>query len=225
MSRSVNFWDSATFEDMERMRSLRVFGNANIGNLMLCNLQVGGRLSYGDEAIVLTHWYARTNLSKSDYEEALDRFGQQVIVVLTMGDRQIWHAPLSDLLRMWRWSGEPALPQILPRSMWPELVVPRQSISVHLNVFGDNYALMDNERSRTSRVWIHLEGLRLLDNESDDQDNIQKVMDLLTQPRHQLKSAEERVVDWVMGIAKDSPPDAYAQLMAVADGILEGRHR
>ena len=52
------------------------------------------------------------------------------------------------------------------------------------------------------------------------------VMTSLTKAEGERTSVEKRVVDWVMGLAKEvEKPEDAAQLHAVADGILEGRHR
>lgn len=77
------------------------------------------------------------------------------------------------------------------------------------------------------RIWVHLEGLRLLNNESDDPDNITAVMALLTRAQGKRMDVEQQIVNWLCGLGDEAEAgsDAKAQLYAVADGILEGRHR
>jgi len=215
-----------------------MFGNANIGHLARTNLQVAGMLVYGKEAVVITHWYARTDLDPVLLEHPQDiaaytKWKEASVVCFGALDRNVWHAPVGDLLRMWRWSDDPRTdngnsPAKLPRTMWPEPVPPRTN--VHVRVDSTGYEFIDraqqNEDLGNCRLWVHLEGLRLMDNESDA-DNIDKILALLTAPQHQQADAEKRIVDWLLGLAEneDHGDGTRSQLYAVADGILEGRHR
>lgn len=61
MPRSANYWDSLTLANLARGRSVNMFGNYNIGDISLTNLRVSGMLVHGEEACILTHWYARTD--------------------------------------------------------------------------------------------------------------------------------------------------------------------
>lgn len=51
---------------------LKLFGNANIGNLALTNIQFGGQLPHG-MAMAVYSWYARTNISEIGGTDAFKR--------------------------------------------------------------------------------------------------------------------------------------------------------
>jgi len=71
----INVWDSCSLEELARSRSIRLFGNANVGHLSRCNLQVPGQVWY-DATASLTNMYVRTDL----YEPALSGEGVAAVV-------------------------------------------------------------------------------------------------------------------------------------------------
>lgn len=83
-------------------RSMRLFGNANIGNAGLCNLAIPGQFA-SDATAIVTNWYARTNIPASD---ALEAFVNGAIATLHIGSRNFWQGPLRDLLRRKEGDGE-----------------------------------------------------------------------------------------------------------------------
>lgn len=168
-SRRVNAYDSVRTD--QGHPSMRLFGNANIGNLPRTNLQVPGQIAL-DDHVVLDNWYAR-----SDYLHGKMGMLEHVRVTLVVGDKpqRGWERSLAELLAAKPWRPpERDLPQLLAEGLLTEeeladarwrarhgaqrVAVPvRQNLSVQLEVFGRAHSLFgDAEFAAT--IWIHLEG-------------------------------------------------------------------
>jgi hypothetical protein len=90
-----------------RNPEIRIFGNRNIGNAVLTNLQQGGQLA-GDQTYVITTWYARTNVSDvcirtggsrpTDLIRAWDAWVNATTVNLVVGTMPIMTRPLVELM-------------------------------------------------------------------------------------------------------------------------------
>jgi hypothetical protein len=74
--------------------STRIFGNANVGNLSLTNLQVPGMIA-GDRTALVTNWYARTNIPEGP---ELDAMAQKVFCTLIIGMMPQRQTTLRELL-------------------------------------------------------------------------------------------------------------------------------
>lgn len=172
---------------------VRMFGNAHIGNRVLCNLQVPGQLAY-DQAAVLNHWYARADLDVAPLTDqqrrSYSRFTCSTFVSLILGDtpQKRWTAPLSELLMEDPWEVLPNLADVA--GLWdapkesledqgrflarfdarvaegaPRLVVPvRQVIAVTVTAFqGQLHRLVQDLDGIQVMMWIHLEGMSIRD--------------------------------------------------------------
>lgn len=235
--RSGNFFDSLSLEEISQQRSIRMFGNQNVGHLGFTNLQVAGQLTFG-AAFIVTHWYARTDIpwrvGSGDTAELLTAWSNASMLTLNVGDRQVWMSSLYDLLRMWRWSDREGtsvenLTTMCPRVLWPEVIPHRQSVNVRFDSFGDGIdGLRTSEIPSYPRIWVHLEGLIVPAGEGHEvprpNSKVYDIIEAITVGNHHRKSAEDRIVEWIMGVAEKTEGDA-SQLHALADGILEGRHR
>lgn len=81
------FWD--TFELRPGQRT-RLFGTQNIGNLELCNLQVGNRINTSDQTAVIFSIGVRIpGLNIFEEDKLLDHF----VVTLVVGDQPQWCGP------------------------------------------------------------------------------------------------------------------------------------
>ncbi len=82
--------------------SQRLFGNANIGNLRLCSLQVTGALNPGDGVAAIDNWYARAVFrapSDPSVEMVFNDIAHSTYVTIMLGHRMHWMSSLADLLR------------------------------------------------------------------------------------------------------------------------------
>jgi hypothetical protein len=101
-----DFYDSiallARDVDIKALRAggIRLFGNCNVGLQHRSNVQVAGRLS-SDQTAMIQNLYARTNLwveIGSAIEAALSEWAHATSVTLIVGDKPQRQAPLSNLL-------------------------------------------------------------------------------------------------------------------------------
>lgn len=239
--RATNLWDSISLTDETyTYYSTRLFGNANIGRLDLCNLQVPGQVA-GDEAFVIMNWYTRTAMENS---RELDQYAANTYATLVVGDRPIWCAPLVNL-----GLGRSRLRNTVPR--WPAVLVSRQAFNVNIESFNgchDPLRVPANARIAREvgdgRLWIHLEGVRIptelwwenygggVDEAELKQLNarwvrvLARVLRLLTSDRSQAVDTAEHIARWLSsGADDDSPDELRAQLTALADAIREGKWR
>jgi hypothetical protein len=79
-----------------------LFGNRNIGNYLLTNLQVAGQL-LEDRTMVILNWYARSNVAEiGHYGEALatawHAWKHATIATLYIGSKPLLQRPLWDLM-------------------------------------------------------------------------------------------------------------------------------
>ncbi len=95
--------------------SVKLFGNRNIGNHALTNMQVGGCLAV-DQTYVLMAWYARTNVTdvcrfqggapyrgemappSRELIRAWDAWAHSTTVVFVLGTRPVLTRPLAELM-------------------------------------------------------------------------------------------------------------------------------
>ena len=213
-----SFYDCIEINE-QWLNGYRLFGNSNIGNLDLTNLQIPGQMP-GDRAFLIGGWHARTNLPETG--RARDLFmvlAQHVHATLMIGSRFQMVDALASLLRPNR-----------PRS-WPSFVPCRQQFSVSIDRF-NSLAFDDllDELRRTDagralypgpRFWIHLDGLVV-----DDRDGaqlIERVHRHMIHVETETRSVEQRIVDWVSSNNVPGDDASAAQLQAICDGILEGR--
>jgi hypothetical protein len=213
MPRSKTFWDSLSIEDVVRLRSINMFGGTNVGRFEYTNLQVAGMLAHSDQTFILTNWYARTDFAGAGTRVDFHRWASRSTVTLVVGERPVWSSFVAEILRGDRQRAK-------PRSNWPEIIPPRYNAQVRLETFG---ADLDGEPEKSSRVWVHLEGL-VLDHEHDD---VAQIVALVTQTPNVELVTEQRICAWLgtMMTTDEGDPAGVAQLHAIADGILEGRHK
>jgi hypothetical protein len=140
MLRSVNVWDSFGLLPNGQVgfaiqNSMRLFGNANVGNLNLCNLQVPGQIAAGgNHDVVITNWYARTTIpdASAQLQRALELFAHHTYATVQVGSRVRWSRSLFDLLRSWR-GDQDHQRGILP--LWPMHIPARENVSVQIDAF------------------------------------------------------------------------------------------
>jgi len=226
---TANFHDSCGIDDPvlphQNIGSLRLFGNANIGNVHLCNLPAAGRVTF-DTLFVVQRWYARTNLpTQGPVRDFYERWAHSVNVDFTLGEMPYWHLNLFELdERRPRWRSDSPLSRE-PPDPWPFTIQVRQNISVRIDNFGyqqleDLRAAIRREPSPViqPRIWIHFEGVFV-------RQGMVAAYFTDNPVRRKALSIEDRIVHWIAGIAEQTDDIGKAQLAAIADGILEGRHR
>jgi hypothetical protein len=99
---NLNVWDSFAMNEFGGRHTLKVFGNANIGNLFLTNLQVSDMLVPADSVAVIQNWYARhAGLHGIDDAQRAQwgRFTRTTIVSLVVGCMPLLQLPLAELLQ------------------------------------------------------------------------------------------------------------------------------
>lgn len=256
--RAANYYDSLQLTERSGRgaftRSVRLFGNANIGRFDLCNLQTPRQIVAG--AFVITNWYARTDVPASvpEIDRLMYQFAHNTMCVVHIGEKVKWQASVFDLLRSWRGpyvpvpgaeSAEPGnagQPQRVLRPLWPLLVPRRQNISVLLDMFGDPDELIQYldqtgygwSSQRPFNLWIHLEGVVIpewSDYDGTDEDAeahwahlTGRVMRLLTRSEREVASTAEHIARWIGNLAIEDRENE-AQLVAIADAIREGTYK
>jgi hypothetical protein len=196
--------------------SMRMFGNANVGNMYLTNLQVaGGLIANDDFSVLVRRWFLRTNIAihpSPGFHEAWTKFLNGLMATLVIGNRITWQA---NGLQLWQNSEQPN------NANWPLFIPPRQNVSVTLDRFTearDHFVGRLPSGDVPDVIWIHLQGLLV------PAEIAQRVVRKLTELEGQVKSTEDRVVDWIRRTAETSDDAGKLQLEAICDGILEGRH-
>lgn len=217
------------YGDLLSTHSIRIFGNSNVGNLNLTNLQVPGQFQF-EGSFIVQRWYARTNIQR-EWNDVWPQFMAAMNTshaTFIMGDKPQWQMAISELLdrRPRRSDEEPQHSRVWAGDPWPLVVPERQFVNVTLDLFGSADAL----RTRlleyvtyefTPRLWIHLEGVSV----PDDEDG-RRLLDALLNTDRQRRSVEENIVNWLAGMVASIDEDAAkAQVLAIADGILSGRAR
>jgi hypothetical protein len=236
MPRYANFWDSVSLHDVLASSSIHMFGNANIGYLSRSNLMCAGQFTPGGDMFVATNWYARVNYEPPlGYGDAFNRWLAASTATFIIADRMTWCLPLADLMLrrgpqlQCEVDDEVDAEAFVLPTLWPELLPPRHWASVRLDSFEryDIESMRGTDHERDMRFWIHIEGLRLYNRpEEGDDDNIDAIMAILQRQNRINKNAEQRIVDWLTGMVKEiEDPAAAAQVHAITDGILEGKHR
>jgi len=100
---NANYWDAFSPRDMAERNEcwIKLFGNRNIGNYRLTNLQVAGQVA-SDTSLVVLNWYARSNVSELHQSAALaaawHAWQHSTTVTLVVGSRPVMMRPLSDLM-------------------------------------------------------------------------------------------------------------------------------
>jgi len=230
----VNYWDScAFFENGARLSSMvRMFGNKNIGQAALCNLDRAE--SNAPDVLVIRRWYARTNVDDSDVREAFVRWAHTAVVTLVMGDSLQWTLPLEELLAR---RPTALASEVQPRRLhdpWPLVVPARQNLHVRVSTIDSLHEeLTSFYESRqywlgysTGRFWIHLEGVKLrMDRKGKAGASWAKLLGALMGFEERAIPAEEEIASWIRGKRVDGDHDGNAQLEALADGVLEHQAR
>lgn len=203
--------------------STHIFGNANVGLLQLSNMQVAGCIPlYDDQVLVVQRWYARTNALMTP---RFITWAQSVIATLQIRMRQKWQLSLAELFaRRPNYTSDQQQRLFDPK---PVVIRRHEDFGVRIDVFArDNIgAEMFTEQLRENPdngtgipvVWIHLEGVRtpgeFLESYLDDMFECMKLED-------------DRVARHILGfVTPTSSEEEKAQLQAIADSVLEQRHR
>ena len=82
-------------------KQLRLFGNANIGNPALTNIQIAACFPR-DQTAIIRNWYGRSNISAMrdpEFLRAWDAWTHVTTMSLVVGSMPVHQLPLSDLLR------------------------------------------------------------------------------------------------------------------------------
>lgn len=237
--RSMNVYDSLTFDPNSAGYSVRLFGNSNIGALNATNLQVPGQIAVG-AAFVVMSWYVRTNLSDDLIRSAeFAHFANHTYATMVVGEMPRW---LSSIAELFRNRAEPCSARYRA-PLWPEVIPTRQNFSVNLEMFGNAADQMRDLGIRNRSVphlWVHLEGVTipreiyLYDHESELDEAVAKrwlalqakVLRLLTSHRSQQVDTAEHIARYLWSMGDDAKEDEVrAQLTALADAVREGRWR
>jgi hypothetical protein len=217
----VNSWGSGGGRGSAQ---LRLFGNANVGSLELTNLQIAGQMG-SDQTFIVQRWYARHNFPDNLHDH-IRAWANSVVATFVVGTRPIWQRSLYELFeRRPRTNEDDVVPRVAS-DPFPQVIPPRQGFHVNLDQFGWNIDALTphlvRDGSFRPRVWVHLEGVLLIESTPASITTI--VKSLLVQQR-QRETVEEEIARWLGGQIEDAKPEAQGQLHAVRDGILEGRHR
>lgn len=149
-------WDCVEFNSWRPpVSSHRLFGNANVGDYVMCNLQHAGQMGEGSE-LSLYGWHASIEVDPG-VEDIAGRLIEGATVRLIIGDKPVAERHLRDLFN------EPFPIQAH--------VPPMQTFGVHVE-FNDHRFLSlarevggqaDWARGSVTpcRIWIHLEGWHL----------------------------------------------------------------
>jgi hypothetical protein len=103
---NANYWDAFAVRDLcdapqGGHGGQRLFGDRNLGNYLLTNLQVPGQIA-SDQSLVVCNWYARSNVAEAAQSGALaaawHAWKHATIATLVVGSRPVMMRPLSDLM-------------------------------------------------------------------------------------------------------------------------------
>ncbi len=163
------------------------------------------------EVTIIQRWYARTNVPEIDDLKAWAQ-SSKVSCWDTGTDRAVWSLSLAELLER-RPSDQSSLRR--PCDPWPWVAMPWTMLLV------DKEDLEPRNTVRSTlippRCWICFEGLQVSDPRLVDD-----VIKLLCRHRATKRSAQEEIIDYITGIAKDTKePMERAILEVVADGIRQ----
>jgi hypothetical protein len=240
---AFNYYDAFDINDQFRS-SLRLFGNTNIGNAHLTNIQVPGILG-GDNILILQRWWARTNVGINPISETrtgaaalMTQLAHSMQLIVEVGQRYTWRRSLAELYDR--------RPRLTPDNHYeahrcdplPMIIKPRTNVQVRIDGFDpelfDELARIVrregpnglNTESRTPLVWIHLEGIEIPSGHrfAFGHDG-EKLADRIMSVHREHRSAEERIADWILGRMHDAAPEEMQYLSVVRDAILEGKHR
>ncbi len=205
----------------------RIFGNANIGNGQLSNLQVPGRLSENPyRPVIVQRWYARTNIP--DVGAAWEEFciwSHSVKVQLRRGPNAIWGRSLYELIKMIpRTDGEAVV-----QDPWPCHFPSHEIVSVALDAYAGSDHLEEILQSEVGPfgqrwfVWVHLDGVEFAGSSKE----FKKLAGILERSDERQASETQRIAAWILRESRNPlmKPEDAAQLVALHDGIQEGRHR
>lgn len=210
--------------------TVRLFGNANVGNLNLTNLQISSGLPSG-QVFLIGGWHVRTNLPDEDtLSDAWKAMSSQVHATLVVGSRISLHGTFDEMRAGIR--------------CWPVLVPSRETINVNVDRFDDRYyeTLLEVVRRRNLespgfRFWVHLDGIVIRPPEGGGgpvpDGIIERVHRHMIHVDTETRSIEQRIVDWIGNLKTTAPVGSpwrdplsdttNAQLQAICDGILERR--
>lgn len=185
-SRRFNVWDVFNVGGpphifpLPTVQQVHLFGETNVGNSVLTNVQVGNFIS-ADSQDLVEHWYARTDVhlpALSVRQRALlDQWGSMTTVTFRVGEKPMWQRPLLELLLDKPW--EPI--SIADRDLEPEdqvaararvdqrtgegnrtvVVEPRRKIEVIVNLHAKDACqrFVEEMDGTVMKIWIHLEGI------------------------------------------------------------------
>lgn len=148
------WWDCLEFRYSDTVQPMtRLFGNANVGNLNLTNLQVAGCLA-SDREVFIGGWSVTTN-AMGETLALVEDLMTDAVATFIVGDRRWAERHMADLYREAR-----PIEQLIPV---------RQSMSVELAFFGSKLTpfkeeLLRRSSSRThdsTKIWINLEGWQI----------------------------------------------------------------
>ncbi|HLU38446.1 MAG TPA: hypothetical protein VK081_03620 [Planctomycetota bacterium] len=171
--RPINRWDSFRLDEFRTY--VRLFGNANIGLVDHCNLQVPGQLQ-ADETVLIEHVYARTDAAPRGAHELLHYWASHAQASVHLNDKLLRTWPLADLLQERPWEPS-AIEQERAEAVGPAEVAayearlarreqdgPRRwrvPVRSNLSVYVQAAFHPSPDLDPKTRIWIHLEGHRL----------------------------------------------------------------
>ena len=218
---------SASYYSLATLNSVRIFGNANVGNPMLSNLQVAGQMGGGD-TFVVQRWYARDDIPPAKRPLVIREL-EHVHASFQIGHAYAWQLPIVELLRRRPCTEQEGPTEGRSFDPVPKIIPVRQNFSVqvtHYHDAGARIAEILRDEETAVHLWIHLEGTLVRDNydRSRTTPNKNKLESLMAQRRQEEVTIEERVIHYLRGLKVPGDDIQNASMDAIIDGLKEERH-
>lgn len=227
----ANYYDCI---DIARTQNgTKLFGNANIGNYPLTNMQIGGQLGQ-HRSFVVRRWYARTAIpeiarlaKRPDIIDHLGAWSHMATATLMVGHYHRWSMSIADLLGL-RPRTDIAGEDRRGEDPWPILIPVRQNFQLQidwqwshahdsLRSFFDSDHPDGVPRARPL-LWCHLDGFTI----KEDHKSVQAVLASIVSLTKKREAMADDIAQWIMGESKAPELDdtARALLHAIADGVI-----
>lgn len=229
----ANYYDCI---DIARTQNgTKLFGNANIGNYPLTNMQIGGQFGH-HRSFVVRRWYARTAIpeiarlaKRPDIADHLGAWSHMATATFVVGTQYRWSMSIADLLGL-RPRTDIAGEERRSEDPWPILIPVRQVFQIQidwqwshahdsLRSFFDSDHLPDGPVPvDRPLLWCHLDGFTL----DADQEAVQAVLASIVGLTKKREAMANDIAQWILGESKAPELDdaGRAMLQAIADGVI-----